>query len=77
MAKAKTVKINGQKFKDGDKVTLVIQATVKVSDKTLFSGTERRDVEFVSDSKEHYLDAWESDKKPGQFEIHDAAVVKR
>lgn len=76
MAKLKAT-VNGVKLKDGDKVTLVIQATAKVTENTRFDGTMYKDVEFVSNGSEHYVDAWESDTKPGIFTAYDVTVVKR
>ncbi len=46
---AKTAKVNGVKVEDGETVTLVIRAKVKVHDVTKFDGTETVYVTFDSD----------------------------
>lgn len=61
MAKDKPkVKINGQKFKDGDLVTVVLQAKVHVSTWSRFDGTEQVDVSLVnaSEADGEGVEAW-------------------
>lgn len=80
MAKKLTATVNGVKVKDGDLVTLVIQAKVKIKEGTTFSGSEYRDVEFTSTDKDQsqWLDAYATgtDQVKGPFSIDGATIVK-
>lgn len=79
--KKKSAKVNGQKLQDGDKVTLVIQATVTITDDTLYNGEVRRYVTFESKEDPKTFDAqwFEADNlgegKKGHY-LSSTTIVK-
>lgn len=68
MAKDKTAKVNGQTLKHGERVTLVIQATVVITDRPQYgTGTTVRYVSFESDEDSRTYDAqWFEADRPDE-----------
>jgi hypothetical protein len=81
MAKLKAT-VNGVKLKDGDKVTLVIQAKVRITERQGWNGSVTN-VEFDYDEGQATIDAWPSEDFPegevpeGQYRVDSVTVVKR
>jgi hypothetical protein len=78
MAKLKAT-VNGVKLKDGEKVTLVIQATTSIVERPKFDGGLVRYVEFLFSEDQDTIDAWPKDDavKVADYEAPGVTVVKR
>lgn len=75
MAKKLTAKVNGVKVKDGEIVTLVVQARVEVREVPKYSGATLKEVSFQSQ------DEWssiyvEAEEDEGKFTLDGVTIVK-
>lgn len=78
MGKKLKAKVNGVEVKDGELVTLVVQAKVSITDRQGFDGDNYRDVEFVSLGKgEQFFDAYQDgvEGKNKKFDLVDVTVI--
>lgn len=79
MSKLKA-KVNGVKVEDGERVTLVIQATVSIKDQTAYNGDKYRYVTLESDEdKVTYGTQWfeaDRDGNKGPFTLDGVTIVK-
>lgn len=73
MAKAKTVKIDGEKFKDGDTVTVVITGKVRVNEYTWAS--DNRSEVFVEYGQDTEHGFYLTDAKDGKTSAKADGVV--
>lgn len=73
MAKKLKAKVNGQELKDGDTVTLVIQAKVTVREGTKYDGTLVKYVEFANVDASQWFEAEEA---KGKYNLPGTTVVK-
>ncbi len=75
MAKA-SVKVDGQKIKDGEIVTLIVQAKVSIRDRVAYNGEKVRDVEFQSLDEFGYVYLEADTDAKSKFELPGVTIVK-
>lgn len=82
MAKDKklSAKVNGVKVEDGERVTLVIQATVSIRDQETYNGTKYMYVTFESDEDKATFDTqwFEADRDDDgkKFTLSSATIIR-